>query len=202
MSASSRDAILLAARRCAQAHGYAGLNFRTLAAEVGIKAASIHYHFPTKADLGAAVARRYWQDTAAALDAMLAETSDSLRSLHRYPGIFRASLESENRMCLCSFMAAEADDLPDAVKQEVQAFGEINVAWLKRVLVEAGVVKLQESEPRARAIFAAVAGAQLMARSRADLSLYDALIQSYRDAGLLPAQPARPTARRSAGQAH
>ena len=58
-------------------------------------------------------------------------------------------------MCLCSVMSAEYDDLPDAVKREVQAF-------------------------------AAVAVAQLLARSRADLALFDALIESDREAGLLP----------------
>src|SRR6266852_2236811 len=172
MSSSSREAILAAARRTAQAHGYSGLNFRDLADEVGIKAASIYHHFPSKADLGAAVARRYWEDTAADLESMLAETSDPVRCLRRYPDVFRKSLESDNRMCLCSFMAAEYDDLPEAVKQEVQTFAAVNSG---------------ESEQRARAIFAAVAGAQLMARSRSDISLYDALIDSYRVAGLLPA---------------
>jgi TetR/AcrR family transcriptional repressor of nem operon len=49
------------------------------------------------------------------------------------------------------------------------------------------VVSSKESEGRARAIFSAVAGAQLIARSRSDMSLYDALIDSYRLAGLLPA---------------
>lgn len=176
-----------AARRTAQAHGYGGLNFRDLANEVGIKAASIHYYFPTKADLGAVVARRYWEDTAADLEAMLARTGDPLRCLHQYPDIFRKSLESDNRMCLCSFMAAEFDDLPDAVKKEVQAFADVNVAWLSRLLSAAGVVGAEESKGRARAIFAAVAGAQLMARSRSDIVLYDALIESYRMAGLLPA---------------
>lgn len=49
------------------------------------------------------------------------------------------------------------------------------------------MVGARERKQRARAIFAAIAGAQLIARSRADLSLYDALIDSYRKAGLLPA---------------
>jgi TetR/AcrR family transcriptional repressor of nem operon len=187
MSSSSREAILAAARRTAQAHGYSGLNFRDLADEVGIKAASIYYHFPSKADLGAAVARRYWEDTAAGLDSMLVETSDPAHCLRRYPDVFRKSLETDNRMCLCSFMAAEYDDLPEAVKQEVQTFADINVAWLSRVLSAAAVVSAEESEQRARAIFAAVAGAQLIARSRSDISFYDALIDSYRVAGLLPA---------------
>jgi len=186
-NANAREAILAAARRTAQVHGYSGLNFRDLAAEVGIKGASIYYHFPSKADLGAAVARRYWEDTAAVLEAMLADTPEPLQCLRRYPEIFRLSLESENRLCLASFMAAEYEDLPDAVKTEVQAFADVNVAWLSKVLVAAGVVAAKDGEPRARAIFAAVAGAQLMARSRADISLYDATIDSYRAAGLLPA---------------
>ena len=188
MSLSSKEAILAAARRTAQAHGYSGLNFRDLADEVGIKAASIYHHFPSKADLGAAVARRYWENTAADLDSMLAETSDPVRSLHQYPDIFRKSLEADNRMCLCSFMSAEYDDLPEAVKKEVQTFADVNVAWLSKVLSAAAVVNSGESEQRARAIFAAVAGAQVMARSRSDISLFDSLIESYRVAGLLPEQ--------------
>lgn len=187
MSSNSKEAILAAAKRTAQAHGYSGLNFRDLAHDVGIKSASVYYHFPSKAELGAAVARRYWEDTAAGLEAMLAETADPALCLHQYPEIFRKSLESENRLCLGSFMAAEYDDLPEAVKKEVQTFADVNVAWLSKALSAAAVVCPDESERRARAIFAAVAGAQLIARSRSDLSLYDSLIESYRVAGLLPA---------------
>jgi len=95
MSAGSKEAILAAARRTAQAHGYSGLNFRDLADEVGIKAASIYHHFPSKADLGAAVARRYWEDTAAGLETMLAETPDPVRCLRRYPDVFRKALERD-----------------------------------------------------------------------------------------------------------
>ena len=184
---NSSDKILAAATRIAQAHGYGGLNIRNLAADVGIKAASIYHHFPSKADLAAAVAKRYWQDSAAVLEGLWTESSDPLHCLRQYPNTFRKSLESDNRMCLCSFMAAEFDDLPEAVKKEVQTFADVNVAWLSKVLSAATVVSSKESKRRARAIFAAVAGAQLMARSRSDISLFDALIESYRAAGLLPA---------------
>lgn len=187
MSANSREAILAAAKRSAQARGYSGLNFRDLAAEVGIKAASIYHHYPSKADLGAAVAKRYREDSAASLNGLLAESPDPLCALRQYPDTFRKALENDNRMCLCSFMAAEVDDLPEAVKKEVLAFVDVNVAWLSKVLCAAAVVSSEQSEPRARAIFAAIAGAQLMARSRSDISLYDASIASYRAAGLLPA---------------
>jgi len=187
VSSGAREAILAAAKRTAQAHGYGGLNFRDLADEVGIKAASIYHHFPSKAELGAAVARRYWEDTSAQLEAMLAETADPVRCLRRYPDVFRKALENGNRMCLCSFMSAEVEDLPGAVKKEVQTFADVNVAWLSKLLVAASLVSSRKSAQRARAIFAAIAGAQLIARSRSDISLYDSAIDNYRAAGLLPA---------------
>jgi len=183
----TNEAILTAARQSAQAHGYSGLNFRDLADEVGIRAASIYHHFPSKADLGVAVAKRYWEDTAADLEAILRETPDPVNALRRYPQIFRRSLESGNRLCLGSFMSAEYDDLPEPVKKEVQTFADVNVAWLSKTLIAAAVVDLDGSEDRARAIFAAVSGAQLMARSRSSISLFDTLILNYRGVGLLPA---------------
>jgi TetR/AcrR family transcriptional regulator, transcriptional repressor for nem operon len=187
VSSNSREKILASATRVAGAHGYGGLNFRDIAEDVGIRAASMYHHFPSKADLGAEVARRYWEEFEVMLNALLAESSDPIQCLRQYPDTFRKALQSDNRMCLCSFMAAEYDDLPDAVKKEVQIFSDVNVKWLAKVLSAAAVVSAEESEGRARAIYAAIAGAQLMARSRSDISLYDALIESYRVAGLLPA---------------
>jgi TetR/AcrR family transcriptional regulator, transcriptional repressor for nem operon len=84
-------------------------------------------------------------------------------------------------------MSAEYDDLPEPVKMEVQTFADVNVAWLARMLVSAGTEKSdQDAQTRARAIFASVAGAQLMARSRSYIALFDALIDAYQATGLLP----------------
>lgn len=182
----SGDRILIAATKIAQAHGYGGLNIRELAQDVGIKAASIYHHFASKADLAAAVARRYHEEAAAALEALSMASGDPLVSLRRYPETFRKSLECDNRMCLSSFMAAEYDDLPELVKKEVQAFADVNVAWLDKSLQAAGVATADDSRERACAIYAAVAGAQLMARGRADIALFDTLIRNYRAVGLLP----------------
>jgi TetR/AcrR family transcriptional regulator, transcriptional repressor for nem operon len=187
MSGNAREAILAVGRLSAQAHGYGGLNMRELAAEVGIKAASIYHHFPSKADLAAAIAERYWQDTKAWLEEVADAEGDAKASLRKYPETFRMSLENGNRLCLGSFLGAEYDDLPEHVRKEVQAFANVNIAWLAERLVDAGLAHEKASEARARAIFAAVAGAQLLARSRSDLSLFDTMIESYGVVGLLPA---------------
>jgi TetR/AcrR family transcriptional repressor of nem operon len=182
-----RETIMAAGRKTVQAHGYNGLSFRELAKEVGIKSASIHYHFPTKGDLGAALARRYWEEAKAAFDGFSAETPEPTLCLRKYTDVFRLALENGNRMCLCGFMAAEYDDLPDAVKVEVQAFADVNVVWLTKVLSSMGTAgDAGKAEQRALAIFAAIGGAQLTARSRADVSVFDRIVESYRVAGLIP----------------
>lgn len=84
--------------------------------------------------------------------------------------------------CLCAGIG-----LPETVMKEVQAFTDVNVAWLSRMLVAAGLVAPDdEVETQASAIVAAIAGAQLMARSRADIALFDRLVRAYRSVGLLP----------------
>jgi len=187
VSENAREAILAAAKSAAQTHGYSGINFRSIAEAVGIKNASIYYHFPSKADLGAAVAERYWQDAAAVLKTIREENPDPHGCLRLYPSIFRKSLEDGNRLCLSSFMAAEHEDLPEPVKREVKAFADANVAWLAEVLAAAGTGSVEKYERRALAIYTAVAGAQLIARTRLDISLFDELILSYQEAGLIPA---------------
>ena len=181
-----REAILVAAREAAMSYGYGGINFRDLAEAVGIKAASINYYFANKAVLGEAVARRYWEDIARDLDAISAGAQSPMEALHRYPGIFRLSLERNNRMCLSSFMATEYDVLPDQVLKEVQTFADVNTAWLRDQLIAAKLVEPKDGEAKARAIYAALAGAQIIARSRSDIDLFDSLVRSYQEAGFLP----------------
>nr|USU32372.1 TetR/AcrR family transcriptional regulator [Methylobacterium sp. OTU13CASTA1] len=181
-----REAILVAAREAAMAYGYGGLNFRDLAETVGIKAASINYHFATKALLGEAVARRYWEDIARDLESISMNARSPTEALHRYPSIFRLSLERDNRMCLSSFMATEHDELPEPVLKEVQNFADVNTAWLCDHLIAARLASPAEGELRARAIYAAIVGAQIIARSRSDVKLFDKVVESYQIMGLLP----------------
>src|SRR4051812_27550826 len=92
--------ILEAARLAVQARGYNGLSFRELAKEVGIKSASVHHHFPTKGDLGAALAKRYTNEFAAYLETLLADSLGPEICIRKYTERFRTTLLNENRICL------------------------------------------------------------------------------------------------------
>ncbi|MFK3798562.1 MULTISPECIES: TetR/AcrR family transcriptional regulator [unclassified Pseudomonas] len=175
------------ARKMVQTRGYNGLSFRELAKEVGIKSASIHYHFPTKGDLGSALAKRYTEDGMAYLSGLRADSDDLNLWMKGYTEIFRMALVNDNRMCLCGIMAAEYDDLPPEVRVEVDNFTAVNVRWLSDVLsICRPQLSEEDRERQALAIYAAVEGAQLVARGRSDLSVFDTTIDAYRAAGLLP----------------
>ena len=62
--------ILEVTRRLIMERGYNGFSFRDIAARVGIKSASIHYHFATKADLAEAALKAYREDCAEKLAAL------------------------------------------------------------------------------------------------------------------------------------
>ncbi|MEM7678447.1 MAG: TetR/AcrR family transcriptional regulator, partial [Myxococcota bacterium] len=55
----NQDAILKAAEEMVRQGGYNAFSFRAIADVVGIKSSSVHYYFPTKEDLGVAVAKYY-----------------------------------------------------------------------------------------------------------------------------------------------
>ena len=80
----TKDRIMTAARLTVQDRGYGGLSFRELAKDVGIKSASIHHYFPTKGELGSALAARYTSDFLHYLDGLLA---DGARSEDVHPEI-------------------------------------------------------------------------------------------------------------------
>ena len=183
----TREIIMRTAQAMVQAKGYNALSFRELAKDVGIKSASIHYYFPTKGDLGAALARRYTETAVGYFDQLLAEGGTVDAIFARYAAVFRAALEADNRMCLYGIMAAEYGDLPGEVRVAVDAFSAANVDWLVRLLAprhpELDATALRD---RALAIFAAIEGAQLVARGRGDIAVFDQMLAAYRAAGLTP----------------
>lgn len=186
MSTDTKERIMEAARLTVQDLGYAGLSFRELAKEVGIKSASIHYYFATKGELGATLVSRYTAFHAENLEALLADGLDPQTCLIHYTDMFRDTLRNGNRMCLAGILAAERNDLPDEVRNEVVKWAEMNEHWIARVLAMRCSAGPAETRRRARAIFAAVSGAQLTAHSRGDVAVFEEIVADYRDSGFIP----------------
>ena len=115
--------------------GFNNFSFREIADEIGIKSSSVHYHFPTKPDLAAAVARRYTDRFMLALDQGKHEDLTPQSCLELYIGLFRQALHQDKKMCLCGSLAAQSAKLPETVQFEAKRFFELNINWLCQVFL-------------------------------------------------------------------
>lgn len=167
--------ILDIAERMARSGGYQGFSFREIAKAAGIKAASVHYHFPGKEELGVAVARRYTERFLTALGDPNdpAELPEAL--LRRYVAAYRKSLVDDGLMCLCGMFGAETANLPKPVAAEARRFFEANLDWLVTV-IERRTAREGETSAREEAmqIVATLEGALILARSLDDHAVFDA----------------------------
>lgn len=187
MASDKKQEVMAAARLMVQARGYNALSFRDLAEAVGVKSSSIHYYFPTKGDLGAALARQYTEEFLTYLNGLVADGVAWQECIAKYADVFRQTLLRENRMCMAGILAAERPDLAPEVRAEVERFTTEIVAWIARVLA-IGKPKLDAAAVKAQAlaVFSAIEGAQLVARGCDDVKVFDTTLAAYRAAGLLP----------------
>ena len=132
---SKREALLNAAETKARIGGYSNFSFRELAEEVGIKSASVHYHFPTKEDLGAELAKRYTTHFFTVLGSPSDLLEQGKKPIAEYIRVFRHALEKDQLMCLCGLFGAESNALPEKVRLNTKVFFEKNLAWLQEAMI-------------------------------------------------------------------
>src|SRR4030088_3718157 len=109
MNETAERLMALAEARLREA-AYWGFSFRDLAAEIGIKSASRHPHFPTKAGMAAAVARRYGDRFFEMVARRHDESGDDVIAIYRSE--FRGAIERDGRMCLGGMLGAQAGGPP------------------------------------------------------------------------------------------
>ena len=125
--------ILDVAELLAQTRGFNGFSYADLAKELGLTTAAMHYHFATKAELGAALMARYHERFSDSLHQLDVDLEESGAKLHGYVDLYVGVLRAD-RMCLCGMLAAEFATLPAIVQGAVLQFLESNETWLASVL--------------------------------------------------------------------
>jgi TetR/AcrR family transcriptional regulator, transcriptional repressor for nem operon len=156
-----KAAIMDAAERRMRQGGFGGFSFREIATDVGIKSSSVHYHFPTKEDLAAAVIRRWTEYTSELIDKELKKDPDPV---HVWTKAFRGTAFSEAHMCPCTVLGAASQDLPKQVAKEVKGFFKM----CQKKLVAEGL-----SPSKAAEVLSTITGALVVANALGDTAEYD-----------------------------
>lgn len=168
--------ILDIAEKLVQVRGFNGFSYADIAEALEVTKASLHYHFPTKGDLGKRLIERYEEGFLAALRSIDSAGAGARDKLKRYIRIY-ADVLRDNRMCLCGMLASDYATLPKPMKEEVKHFFDENEQWLAAVLDagrKAGKLEFKGSAIElARAMVGSLEGAMMLARSYGEVSRFD-----------------------------
>jgi len=166
-----------------QTRGYTVMSFQDIASIVGIKKPSIIHHFPSKADLGVAIIRRYSTTFATQLEQIKKDPKTThWEALEFYFSPYRQFASKPDTVCLCGSLAGEIPALPEQMRVEVKAFIENHQHWLEGILKsgrKSGELNFDETPSRlSRVLFNMLQGTLLVERATDDMTQLDDAIKA------------------------
>ncbi|MBV7333650.1 TetR/AcrR family transcriptional regulator [Chloroflexi bacterium TSY] len=163
----TRQSIMHHAEQLVRTRGANGFSYADLATKLGIRKASVHYHFPSKNDLLQNLIQSYEARFMQALGE-LAELSDSKEKMDGFVELYRQGLTTD-QLCLCGMLTLDSSALTRSMQQDLHRFFQGIEIWLTGLFEEGHIVEewsLSGSpESEAKAFLALVQGAQLIARN-------------------------------------
>ena len=141
----TRTAILDLGEKLIRTKGYHAFSYKDIAGELNIKNAAVHYHFPTKTDLGVAVLERAVKtiEDSSVQWSQLPEDQQFKKFLHTY-------FESNARgtVCLMGALSAASVELPEEMRLKLKEMGDTILAWLSNCLADGKRKKIFAFEER------------------------------------------------------
>jgi TetR/AcrR family transcriptional repressor of nem operon len=158
--------------------GYDGFSYADIANIVGIRKASIHHHFPTKAQLVRVLVERYRREALDGLQQINEAIADPAERLRAYTGYWQSCIASGSEpFCVCALLASQMPALPEEVAAEVRAHFRSLAAWLASVLregLERGTLHMAHSpEIEAEVFVATVHGAMVSSRAHDNAAIFE-----------------------------
>jgi TetR/AcrR family transcriptional repressor of nem operon len=166
---NTKRTILNLAESLLQDRGFNGFSYAHISSELGVKNAAIHYHFPSKEELGCAVIQRYRDRFQLWINNARVKDLSPVEKLDWFIGIYTDMRADKGKVCLVGSMETEFNSLPDALQGQVEALHKELLQWLEATLSEgreAGVLNFSgEAVNKAALILSSLQGALQMARA-------------------------------------
>ncbi len=167
-----KEQILEVATELVQTRGYSAFSYRDLSDRLGITKASIHHHFPGKADLGKAVAEKYNADVKAALAQAKRQSDDPWVQLEGYVQFVLEIINTQDRICAAGSVQSEINVVPEAMGQSMCSLVQYVIGWISEVIKngrDLGVMDFPGTpENQGAMIFSAAQGAMQYGRANGE----------------------------------
>lgn len=180
---TTSDEIISCARTLIVAGGYNGFSYADIAEVVGVRKASIHYHFPTKLDLVRTLLQRYHEEFEAGIAGMEHHSPDPMDRLRAYIDYWAGCIDDPTTsFCVCALLASEIPLLPPDIARELKIHFQALSAWLAAILEQAAdqgrIVLTGPTHAEAETLMATVHGAMLSARAYGDTGVFRIITNS------------------------
>lgn len=184
---NTKKEILGVAEELLQQRGFQGFSYHHIAARLGIRKAAVHYHFPSKVDLGVALIERYREGFRWWGERLREQHRDPLTALEQFLEL-EARYRRDGKVCPLGVVGVEFHMLAPELHAAGQALlGEV-VGWLEQVLLQgqaSGVFRFNGgARARALNIMAALQGGLQLARLEGENAFAAVLAQLRADLGL------------------
>ncbi|MEO0636305.1 MAG: TetR/AcrR family transcriptional regulator [Pseudomonadota bacterium] len=181
----TRDRLLDSAEAICRSQGFDAFSYAHLSADIGIRKASIHYHFPTKDDLAVAMMERYCARFQDRLQTLSTTSENAAARLRGYLDLYREALSQGEQICLCVAMSLSRPSLSEGAQGMMTAFHQNSIEWLIAAFEageQDGSVSTKERDPRAKAMatLALVEGAHILTRVSGTIETFDDAVRSFR----------------------
>lgn len=168
-STNTKRAILDLAESFLQEKGFNGFSYAHIAAELDVKNAAIHYHFPTKESLTEAVIQRYRDRFQLWINNSRVKDLPPKEKLDWFFNIYTSTRADHGKVCLAGSLETEFNSIPDSLRKQTQSLTRELLSWLGDTLSEGrdtGVFKFSgEASGKAGLILSSLQGGLQMARA-------------------------------------
>lgn len=183
-AADTRTAILDLAEELLQSRSFNAFSYHDIAEAIGIRKASVHYHFPTKEDLGVALVERFRRDAHQWASRLVEGNAAPEEKLEAYFELQAKVLETGKMICALGILGAEYNALPPRLQESYSEFLDDQQRWLTRLLGKgqaSGVFQDGESpEDLAAYVQAGIQGGLQIARASGRPDRFHAVLRELR----------------------
>lgn len=173
-----KEQIIETANKLLIERGYNAFSYHNISKEINIKTSSIHYHFPSKSDLGIAVIKMHKD----ALAQTIAKTADKtpMEKLNKLFLYYR-KLVSEHKVCIVGALTSEINTLEVPLRNELMDFAKAVIGWTTEILEEGQSKKmfkpLVNTDMKAKQIISSLMTMSQLARIEGDDKPFEQMIQ-------------------------
>ncbi|WP_226390856.1 TetR/AcrR family transcriptional regulator [Penaeicola halotolerans] len=156
--------------------GYNAFSFQDLSDKVGIKKASIHYHFPTKEKLGLALINRYMEEFKDWTKKLDDQKENAAVKIEGFFQNYQKAAMGEKKISLGGILSAEFNTLSEEMQESLKLYFNDRYKWLVKTINDGqyeGSLRVSgAAEDKAYMLLAALQGALQIARATKNREMF------------------------------